>query len=71
MTTTTKAKTPVKKTTSKATTARVTATPSLPNNPFVFEVLDIVSRQKTNSKKVEILRKYEHVALKFGILMNQ
>ncbi len=51
MTTTTKAKTPVKKTTSKATTARVTATPSLPNNPFVFEVLDIVSRQKTNSKK--------------------
>jgi hypothetical protein len=70
MTTTTKAKTPVKKTTSKATTARVTATPSLPNNPFVFEVLDIVSRQKTNSKKVEILRKYEHVALKSIFIWN-
>ncbi|NBR37664.1 MAG: hypothetical protein EBT80_10055 [Chitinophagales bacterium] len=70
MTTTTKAKTPVKKTTSKATTARVTATPSLPNNPFAFEVLDLVSRQRANSKKVELLKKYEHVSLKSIFIWN-
>jgi len=70
MTTTTKAKTPVKKTTSKATSTRVSATPSLPNNPFVFEVLDLVSKQRTNSKKVELLKKYEHVSLKSIFIWN-
>ena len=37
---------------------------SLPTNPFVFEILDLVTQQKSNAKKVEALRTYEHEALK-------
>ena len=29
--------------------------PDLPRKPFVFEVLDLVSKQKTKAKKTEIL----------------
>ena len=70
MTTTTKAKTAVKKTAPKAKPVTVTATPNLPNNPFAFEVLDLVSRQRTNAKKVEVLKKYEHVSLKAILIWN-
>ena len=38
--------------------------PSLPTNPFVFEILDLVSQQRANAKKVEVLKTYEHDALK-------
>ena len=31
---------------------------SLPTNPFAFEVLDLVSKQRSNAKKVEVLKKY-------------
>jgi hypothetical protein len=70
MTTTTKAKTAVKKATPKAKPVTVAATPNLPNNPFAFEVLDLVSRQRTNAKKVEVLKKYEHVSLKAILIWN-
>ena len=70
MTTTTKAKTAVKKATPKAKVDTVAATPNLPNNPFAFEVLDLVSRQRTNAKKVEVLKKYEHVSLKAILIWN-
>jgi len=70
MTTTTKAKTAVKKATPKAKPVTVAATPNLPNNPFAFEVLDLVSRQRSNVKKVEVLKKYEHVSLKAILIWN-
>ena len=28
----------------------------LPRNPFIFELLDLVSRQRTKAKKIEVLR---------------
>jgi len=68
MTTTTQ-----KKTTTKAKTV-VAKEPAviedLPKNPFAFEVLDLVSRQRSNAKKVEILKKYEHPSLKAIFIWN-
>ena len=58
--------TPAKTTTTKTKAApkkRSPAAPridSLPTNPFVFEVLDLTSKQKTKPKKVEALKYYEH-----------
>ena len=43
---------------------------SLPTNPFVFEVLELVSKQRTNSKKVEVLKAYEHDSLKSIFIWN-
>ena len=57
-------------------TPRVKATPaapatnSLPVNPFVFEVLDLANAQKTNAKKVEVLRNYEHDCVKMVFVWN-
>ena len=42
----------------------------LPKNPFAFEVLDLVSRQRSNAKKVEVLKKYEHPSLKAIFIWN-
>ena len=42
----------------------------LPKNPFVFEVLDLVSKQRSKAKKVEVLKKYEHVSLKAVLIWN-
>jgi hypothetical protein len=43
---------------------------TLPTNPFVFEVLDLASRQRSNSKKVEVLKTYEHDSLKAIFIWN-
>lgn len=43
---------------------------TLPINPFVFEVLELVSKQRSNSKKVEILKTYEHDSLKSIFIWN-
>ena len=67
MTTTTKAKTTKPATTKRTVTAVVD---NLPNNPFIFEVLDLVSRQKVIAKKVETLKKYEDVSLKAVLIWN-
>lgn len=69
MSTTTQKKT----TTSKAKTVAAkepAVIPDLPKNPFAFEVLDLVSRQRSNAKKVEILKKYEHPSLKAILIWN-
>lgn len=42
----------------------------LPPNPFVFEVLEVVSKQKTNAKKIELLKEYEHDSLKAIFIWN-
>ena len=43
---------------------------NLPNNPFTFEVLGLVSKQRSNSKKIEILQKYEDPSLKTILIWN-
>jgi hypothetical protein len=42
----------------------------LPANPFAFEVLNLASKQRSNIKKVEILKKYEHPSLKAIFIWN-
>ena len=59
MTTTTK-----KKTTTSATSLE------LPRNPFAFEVLSLVSKQRSKAKKIEVLKKYEHPSLKAIFIWN-
>jgi hypothetical protein len=43
---------------------------TLPTNPFVFEVLELASKQRTNAKKVEVLKTYEHDSLKAVFIWN-
>ena len=45
-------------------TNKVVEIPQLPVNPFVFEILDAASSQKSKAKKVEALRRYEHPSVK-------
>ena len=46
------------------------ATNSLPVNPFIFEILELASAQKTNAKKVEVLQNYEHASVKTVFVWN-
>jgi len=64
-------------TTKKKTTTRkprvvkaATPLPNLPRKPFVFEVLDLVSKQKTKAKKIEVLKKYDEFHLRTIFLWN-
>jgi hypothetical protein len=67
-----------KTTQKKISTTKVTSTKpktntvveELPANPFIFEVLNLVSKQRTNSKKVELLKKYEDPSLKSIFIWN-
>lgn len=43
---------------------------TLPTNPFIFEVLQLASKQKSNAKKVEVLKTYEHDSLKAIFIWN-
>jgi len=59
------------KTKEATTTKRVAPViDNLPNNPFAFEVFDLVSRQKTNAKKVEVLQKYDHPSIRATFIWN-
>ena len=62
-------KTTTKKTT-KAKSFTVKSLPQLPQNPFVFEVLDLVSRQRAKAKKIEVLRKYDDQSLRRVLIWN-
>jgi hypothetical protein len=42
----------------------------LPSNPFIFEILNLASKQRSNAKKVEVLKKYEHLSLKTLFIWN-
>ena len=72
MTTTRKPRKTSKK--AEAIQTRKAATPQpivdLPPNPFAFEVLALASKQRSNAKKVEVLRKYEHNSLKALFIWN-
>jgi hypothetical protein len=54
----------------KPKTTASTASIDLPANPFAFEVLNLVSKQKTNAKKVEVLKKYGDPSLKAIFIWN-
>lgn len=43
---------------------------TLPTNPFVFEILELASKQRSNAKKVEVLKTYEHDSLKAVFIWN-
>ena len=59
-----------KKTTKPKRTLQVKTLPDLPSNPFIFEVLDLVSKQRSKAKKIEVLRKYDHKALRVIFVWN-
>ena len=55
----------------KAPAKRAPAKPvELPTNPFLFEILEAVSSQRSAAKKVEVLKKYEHDSLKSIFIWN-
>ena len=55
-------------TTKKTTTEKPIET--LPPNPFVFEILELASKQRTTAKKIEVLKTYEHDSLKTIFIWN-
>ena len=57
-------------TTKKKTTTTKAVSLELPKNPFVFEVLDLVSKQRSKAKKIEVLKMYGHVSLKATLIWN-
>ena len=66
MTTTTKKTTPK----AKAVKAKATPIPNLPVNPFVFEVLEAASKQRTKAKKIEVLSRYAHDSIMAVFIWN-
>lgn len=57
-------------TTTKRKTIKKVENFNLPENPFSFEVLELVSKQRSSNKKVEILKKYEDPSLKSILIWN-
>lgn len=53
-----------------ATTTKTKKKVELPPNPFLHEILDLVSKQRTKVKKVEVLQQYEHDAIKSILIWN-
>ena len=55
----------------KAPAKRAPAKPiELPINPFVFEILELASSQRSSAKKVEVLKKYEDNSVKAVLIWN-
>ena len=57
-------------TTTKTKTTTDKPIETLPTNPFVFEVLELASKQRSNAKKVEVLQTYAHDAVKTILIWN-
>jgi hypothetical protein len=59
-------------TTTTTKTKKKTEAPieELPTNPFLFEILNLASKQRSNAKKVEVLQKYEDPSLKTVLIWN-
>jgi len=60
---TTKSTTKTTNKTSATRTKKSSTNIELPSNPFVFEILELTSKQRSNAKKVEVLKKYRHPCL--------
>ena len=67
---TTTKKTTTKSRKSRTVTVKKPVSLDLPRNPFLFEVLDLVSKQRTKAKKIEVLKKYEELPLKVILIWN-
>lgn len=59
-----------KKTTTKKTFTVKAQSPELPPNPFVHEILEHASKQRTKAKKIEVLQEYGNPALKSLLIWN-
>jgi hypothetical protein len=57
-------------TATKATKTTTDTIETLPTNPFVFEILELASKQRSNVKKAEVLKTYEHDSLKAIFIWN-
>ena len=68
--TATKKTTTRKATKAKKVTVKKPVSLDLPRNPFMFEILDLVSKQRTKAKKIEVLRKYAEPSLKSILIWN-
>lgn len=55
---------------STKTTMKTKTKQELPPNPFVHEILELVSKQRSRAKKVEVLKKYEDLSLKTLFIWN-
>ena len=55
---------------SKSFTVKSKSLPELVKNPLIFEILDLVSRQRAKTKKIEVLRKYDHKPLRNNLIWN-
>ena len=66
MTTTTKMTT----TKPKTVRAKTVTIPQLPTNPFVFEVFEAASKQRTKAKKIEVLKTYAHDSIMAVLIWN-
>ena len=53
-----------------ATTTKTKKKVELPPNPFIHEILELASKQRSKAKKVEILQEYETDALKTIFIWN-
>ena len=53
-----------------ATTTKTKKKVELPPNPFINEILELASKQRSKAKKVEILQEYETDALKTIFIWN-
>ena len=62
--------TTAQKKTTKSKPKASTASIELPKNPFVFEVLHLVSKQRSKAKKIEVLRKYDDNSLRMLLIWN-
>tara|TARA_S200002703_G_C3736564_1_gene226432 strand:+ start:249 stop:833 length:585 start_codon:yes stop_codon:yes gene_type:complete len=56
--------------TKKKTTTTKSTSLELPKNPFVFEVLDLASKQRSKAKKIEVLKKYRDNGLVAVLIWN-
>ena len=57
-------------TTKKKTTTKATPLPKLDRNCFQFEILELASKQRSNAKKVEVLKEYRNDALISIVMWN-
>jgi len=57
-------------TTTKKTTTTEKPIETLPINPFIFEILELASKQRSNAKKIEVLKTYEHDSIKTVFIWN-
>ena len=57
-------------TTKKKRTTTEKPIETLPVNPFIYEILELASKQRSNAKKIEVLKTYEHDSLKSIFIWN-